>query len=554
VVVTLEHGTVEAREHLARCDRGQPSGPCPTIGSAELARLAPAGQRFGYDLIVYVGLARYLCDRQRSEIRDELRNRGIELSDGTVSMLCDRFLSWLEALHLLRAPYLRAVMSSGWSLNLDATCDEGRGGLFVCMDGLRGWVLMAGRIDTEKGDDLSPIVQRTVELFGDPVASMRDMGKGMEAAIASLRARGIPDLICHYHFLRAVGTALLRKAEDMVNCLLRASEVRPGLNQLIREIRECREEGAAEGDRLGAGDVREDLLALVEWVRQGDGTRGSVFPFGRPHVEFVRRCHEAPAVVDRRISRPRTAAEQRVVKRLLGIARKVDKDPRMATALSESERGERAFEELRGLLRLGHSEQVLRPTQRPLPTAELVRLRQIEDGVDEFMRELEARAGADARLKRPRTPEGIVLKYLTRERAHLFGHPAIRDAHGDVVAVVERTNNAMEQTFGVGKRHLRRRVGHARLARDMEEQPAQALLVGNLANPDYVRVLCGSLDRLPDAFAQLGRAAVNGVDLRPGLGRHSARRRIRAFLHPDQQAGPERGCSQRCDAANATGS
>ena len=33
--------------------------------------------------------------------------------------------------------------------------------------------------------------------------------------------------------------------------------------------------------------------------------------------------------------------------------------------------------------------------------------------------------------------------------------------------------------------------------------PAAAVLAGNLRHPDYVSLVCGSLDRLPQAFAQL---------------------------------------------------
>jgi len=41
--------------------------------------------------------------------------------------------------------------------------------------------------------------------------------------------------------------------------------------------------------------------------------------------------------------------------------------------------------------------------------------------------------------------------------------------------------------------------------------PAQAALVQNTRHPDYVRVLCGSLDDLSDAFAELDGVAVDGA-------------------------------------------
>jgi len=74
-----------------------------------------------------------------------------------------------------------------------------------------------------------------------------------------------------------------------------------------------------------------------------------------------------------------------------------------------------------------------------------------------------------------------------------------------VIAVVERTNNVDEHFFGDEKQNLRRRVGRAHLGRDLEDQPAQAALAANLQHPDYVRILCGSLDHLHNAFAELDR-------------------------------------------------
>ena len=37
----------------------------------------------------------------------------------------------------------------------------------------------------------------------------------------------------------------------------------------------------------------------------------------------------------------------------------------------------------------------------------------------------------------------------------------------------------------------------------MENLPPDAMLVSNLDHPDYVEIVCGSLDGLPEAFAEL---------------------------------------------------
>ena len=75
----------------------------PVMGSSALSRLVKLGQRYGYDVVVHVGIARYLRAKQRTEIQAELlEHRGIELSEASISNLCDRFLCYFEALHLAR--------------------------------------------------------------------------------------------------------------------------------------------------------------------------------------------------------------------------------------------------------------------------------------------------------------------------------------------------------------------------------------------------------------------------------------------------------------------
>ena len=73
---------------------------------------------------------------------------------------------------------------------------------------------------------------------------------------------------------------------------------------------------------------------------------------------------------------------------------------------------------------------------------------------------------------------------------------------------MQRTNNVDEHFFGNEKQQLRRRVGRAHLGRDLEDQPAQAALAANLRHPDYVRILCGSLEHLHNAFAELDEQAL----------------------------------------------
>src|SRR3989441_4873874 len=77
---------------------------------------------------------------------------------------------------------------------------------------------------------------------------------------------------------------------------------------------------------------------------------------------------------------------------------------------------------------------------------------------------------------------------------------AIRHRH---VRLVERTNNDLESLFHTIKHGERRRSGRKFLTHDFEVLPPAATLAANLRDPDYVGIVCGSLDSLAAAFAEL---------------------------------------------------
>jgi hypothetical protein len=543
-VVTLALGAFKARELLKSCERCASE---PALGSARLGELVKSRQRFGYDLIVHVGLARYLRAMQRDEIRDELRREhGIELSSGTVSALCDRFLVCLESLHLLRSPYLRAAMVGGYPLHLDATCDRGKGGLFVCLDGWRGWVLIAARIPSENPDHMRPVVAKTVALFGDPVATVRDMGEGGAHAVESLRKRGVPDLICHYHFLAAVGEKLFDQPYSLVRHTLRASRVRTDLRTLLRDLQVYGKAPSQDG-RFGPGQVRSELLAVVHWVLEADGNRDAAYPFSLPHYDFVLRCRQAPQRVERWAPCPRTQPERRALRHMASVFARLERDERICTAISKIERSWQSFSELREVLRLTNAQLPRgdeRYDQHAAPAVEHERLQQIEQAVREYRQRLSTRVLAGTKSN-PGSPEAVISKYLERYGHLLFGHPVRRDERGAVIAVVARTNNVIEHFFGHEKQRLRRRLGRANLGRDLEQQPAQAALAANLRHADYVRLLCGSLDNLPAAFAELDARAIR--DSTPLVRDHrdsQLQGRVRALLQSERASvndlpGPE---------------
>jgi hypothetical protein len=501
--MTLGHGTFEAREMLKHCGRPE----CAVVASTALSEIVPPGQRYGWDLIVHVGMARYLGGMQRKEIRVELRElHGLQVSLGTISNLCDRFLVAFGKLHEHRAPALRAAMGQGYWLHLDATCDLGKGGLFVCLDGWRGWTLLAARIPAENAEALLPLVDKVVRQFGDPIATVRDLGEAGAKAVERLRTKGIPDLLCHFHFLAAVGKKLFDKPYSRLRQRVRAVRVTTELRSILRELHRYRTIDEYEG-RFGPGEVREELLALVLWVLEGAGTKSPSYPFALPWLYFVRRCQTALEHADTWVPRPRTPPERAAIRVLGRLASKVTRDESIVTAVQQLADSWLPFCELRDLLRLTACDLSLHEDsevkQVGLPELELFRIRQIENALTRYRVDLRKQLPTVGKKRSWNCPQAIIVDYLDRYTSGLVGHPAIRDENGTVLAVVDRTNNVLERLFSSNKQRLRRRVGRALLGRDMELQPAQAALARNLLLPDYVRVLCGSIENLPTALAKL---------------------------------------------------
>ncbi len=141
----------------------------------------------------------------------------------------------------------------------------------------------------------------------------------------------------------------------------------------------------------------------------------------------------------------------------------------------------------------------------------------VEDETSDDLDRIKRRLGAwtdSLRQRRPargpaqdtREAIDIILTHLDTHGHSLWGH-AIRlpDRVGGGIRMVPRTNYLAENSFGALKHDERRRSGHKNLGHDLELMPAEAALVRNLERTDYVAIVCGSLDRLAEAFAELDR-------------------------------------------------
>ncbi len=475
----------------------------------------------GYDVMVYVGLQRYLHHRQRDEIRQCLeRDYGVTLSTGETSRLAHLFLAYLERLHHERRERIRRALDQdgGWPLHIDATGEDGRGTLLVLYAGWRGWVLGAFKIPTENADAIRPCIDEVAGWAGLPLAIVRDLGRAMIPACESFRSDAggdFPILSCHYHFLADVGQDLLDPGHGELRDLFRRFRTRPGLRALVRElgrrlgedIAHVRQEVLSWQEQGGPGHQLPEGLqglgvvrSLAQWVLDYPiQSKGQDFPFALPYLDLFDRSTLARRAVEAFLRTPPADPEVlRALNRLAAIVDPVQGEVPFRAVTRNLRQRQRLFDELREALRL-----VPKNPGRagpPAPESPVRVLKDIQRDVERLRASLEQRRPA----RSARKAIDLILDHLHRHADSLWGHQiTLPDALGGGHRFVERTNDIIESFFRSMKHGERRRSGRKSLTQDFEALPPAAALAQTLRRPDYVAVLCGTLQELPQAFAGL---------------------------------------------------
>jgi len=530
---TIAHGQFKIRETIHMCARRcrNDSGNLVTKHATTLSGHLVPNKTFGYDVMTFVGLHRFIHHRQREEIRTRLLHEyGISLSTGSISNISRLFLNYILRLHNRHTDQLRDILigDGGWPMHIDATGEDGRGTLLVVLAGWRQWVLGSWKISTERTDTILPCLRDVVSQFGSPCAVVRDLGRAMIPAANTLvndMDLKIPVLACHLHFLKDIGKDLLNPAHGELRALFRKTKIRPKMKTLIRdiggklgeEIVEARKEVKAWQDlvsddhiipegRAGIATVRTIAQWIVDY--HADSTNHD-FPFDRPYLDFYNRCMTARRAVDAFLrKKPQTSEVSRFLKRLHGILDSLVSELPFKHITQRLRDRSCLFDELREALRiygqypskLGELSLGTKPASEHAVNA----LNDIREQVDQLVESLKTRRAQLAPAQDLREAIDIILRHVDDHGDYLWGHVVtLPDSTGGGIRLVDRTNNIIEGFFHKMKHDERRRSGRKKLTQDFEHLPPEAALVYNLNFPDYVEITCGTLERLHEAFAKL---------------------------------------------------
>lgn len=507
--------------HIKQCPDCRRVYRCERLGE-----LIPPHGNYAFDLIVAVGLARFLEQKQNREIQQELQNRFRRLVPcTTISHLANTFLDCLAAVHDDGAARVNALIhrDGGYALHLDGTCEAGTDTMFAAIDGRSGLVLVSEKMPTENKEDIAGLIRRCVKLFGQPISVMRDLSDSIDLAVkAEISDEAVVSLLCHYHFLENVGTRLCEKLHGNLTKRLRQLKVRAALKSVRREL----VKGNRTGPRLSEQQIVEILenpkktlaldavqlrrylaYLLLRWLDDyGTDLKGEYFPFDLPTLTFYRRCVKLDEVLGGLLGnyklKPRQFQTFQTIQGKLAVVRE---DEELVMAAARLEKAQKLFSELRGILHFDSpvNKPVLR--QHP-PRSTLAIALQIESRLKAFRTKQERIVAGNSDADR-RDDARVVLRYLDNYGKELFGHVICIEGRTKPI-LVARTNNVPEHCFAHIKQRLRRKLGLKQLTRCVQAMRAEVLLVANLNSQPYLDALYdGNLESMASVFAKHWREA-----------------------------------------------
>jgi hypothetical protein len=506
-VVTLDVGPLRAKESVLQSLADGKIYTCQ-----DLKALAPQRCTFGYDVIVYVGYALFVQCRNEQEIIKELAERNISISDREISFLGKKFVTYLAVAHRESRQQIKKAMDrrGGYILHLDGTCEADSPHLVSGLDGIAQLVLENVKLPSERADLLIPFLRQIKRQYGDPIALVHDMGKGILSAVETVFP-GKPDFICHFHFLRDIGNDLLEDDYKRIRNRLKKHRVRSSLRQMVKRLqREIGKEHKAMGTlqvvMSKGGDTDLSFFgkmpavaafALIHWTFDTSAQlNGYGFPFDRPHLLFYHRLKAVYTLVEAIRQTPRRHEKNhRPLNQLFRSIKQVMDDLALSKSVAQLDERAGVFDTLRKALRIALPE----GNNGLNDDGDGTDMKTIEERVKGFREQIASRSklsGKDQYKK--------MVHQIDTYWEKLFADPiAVHTHQGEVFIQPQRTNNILERFFRDIKKRVRKRSGTISLTKTLKTILSDTPLVKNLDNEEYLRIILDGCSTLQERFARI---------------------------------------------------
>ena len=497
-VVTLDIGAFRARETILH------NGDGAVYHSRQLRELTPYRGTYGYDVLVYVGRALFVDCRSEQQIIEYLARKNVLISQREIGFLGKKFITYLAIAHQQSRRRLKKVMAlrGGYILHLDGTCEGDSPHLFTGIDGIAQIVLDNIKLPSEKAELLIPFFRQIREQYGDPIALVHDMGRGILCAVKAV-FKDVPDFICHFHFLRDIGKDLFEKEYATIRNRLKKHKIRPLLRQRVKALGKIIGDDPQAVYRLTAGissgridepSSSDEIAAMaaytmIHWTFDTSEVDGYGFPFDCPHLIFYQRLRVLHDLVNAQL------VSNNVLSGLWRPLTKIVKDQQLKKASLQMEKKVKVFKKLRMALSIAVPQNNKGLNDDGLEAD----IRSIEEEVKIFRRKITS----NKEFYRKDDYKKMI-KQIDKYWDKLFADPITVNApSGQITIQPQRTNNILERFFRDFKRGNRKKSGTISLNKTLRSMLADTPLVKNLDNPEYLEIILDGSNTLEDRFEKI---------------------------------------------------
>ena len=540
---TLPIGTFTAHETLLYCQRCGYS-----TGSQELKSIIAEKCTFGYDVLEYVGKALFLRFHNADEVVKELADRNIGISANEIGYLAGKFIVYLSLIHHEIRQRIRAFMNlqGGYILHLDGTCEGSSPHLISVLDGISEIVLDNIKTPSEDSGHLIPFLKKIKEAYGDPVATVSDMHKGILKAIGEV-LKGVLSFVCHYHFLKDLGKDFFGNENDMLRSRLSMHGIHGKLNTQARKLKNIMENSSIFAEEF-AGDIEEKRIQdscpeehvplaatyfLIMWALAGRAYgNGFGFPFDQRYLVFYRRLQVLQPALHRLhgVKLRDNWKDNRIYNRIRYQLKSAIGDSTLKKTAETMEEKVEVFNRLRTAMRI-----TLPENKKGLnDDGELVHIKTIEKAVQKFR----DRVCREKSFPKDKTYKAMV-EQIDNYWQMLFADPiVVKTEAGNLTLQPQRTNNILERFFRNLSRGHRKRSGTSAMGKMLKAMLPATPLASNLKNKRYIEILLNGKQTLAERFADIDSKKVREELAKISLEKEILSSKIRKMIKdpdlPDQ--------------------
>lgn len=369
------------------------------------------------------------------------------------------------------------------------------------MDEITGIVLGNVKLPSENTDMLIPFFQKLQQDYGDPIACVHDMGKGIIAAINEVFPL-VKDFVCHFHFLRDIGKDLLEHEHSLIRNSLKNYKIRNKLREKRKQLKELIENDSKLALCLtdcidSSFSKMEPTIAtyiLILWILDSNSElSGYGFPFDQAHLVFYTRVEKAYTY---RKKIKNTTMDNQAMYQLQKILAVIVNDENLKNTIQKMRENVAIFEQLRKAMRIA----IPVEKQGLKDLGKNISIKSVKTKVTAFRNSSEF----SIKVSKDKAYQNMQ-KQIDKYWAKLFAEPiTVTTKTGDITTIQpQRTNNILEQFFRAIKYMYRKKSGRNKLTKTLKAMLADTTLVKNLENPQYMEILLKDKNNLVELFAQI---------------------------------------------------